>query len=248
VTGSDQLPLSLPHRPALDREDFLVAEANATAVAWIDVWPAWPQPVLVLYGPAGCGKSHLGQVWCRRSGASQLDRARLVQADPPELLAAGQGAALLDDADRLLAGAPEPAQAERQLLHLTNLARERGGHLLLTARTPPARWPLGLPDLRSRLAAATCVELGAPDDTLIEAVLVKLFSDRQLRVPPEVVRFLLPRMERSFAAARQLVDALDAASLAQRREITVPLARRVLAGTGSDPEGAPDPAGGDGGA
>jgi DnaA regulatory inactivator Hda len=227
VSTPAQLPLALPHRPALGREDFLVAEANQTAVAWIDLWPSWPQSALVLHGPSGSGKTHLAQVWRHTSGAAEADAARLLSADPPDLLGAGTEL-LLDDADRVVAQAQDRDVVERRLLHLYNVVRERGGHLLLTARSAPARWELRLPDLRSRLLAATCAELGAPDDQLIQAVLIKLFADRQLRVPPEVVRFLLLRMERSFSEAERIVDALDAASLAQRKEITVPLARTVL--------------------
>jgi chromosomal replication initiation ATPase DnaA len=114
------------------------------------------------------------------------------------------------------------------LLHLINLLRERRGFLLLTARRAPARWRAVLPDLRSRLSAVPAAELAAPDDVLIEGVLVKLFADRQLRVAPEVVRFLAARIERSFAAARAAVAALDETALAGRREITVPLARELL--------------------
>ncbi len=224
----EQLPFDLPHRPALGREDFLVAPANELAVAWIDAWPDWPQPALVLIGPPGSGKTHLAQVWRRASGAVEADGARLADLEPPELLGDGGRACLLDDADRALTSAGDRAEAERRLFHLYNMLRERGGHLLVSARTPPRQWPFALPDLRSRLTAATAAELGPPDDMLIQAVLVKLFADRQLRVAPEVVRFLRPRMERSFEAARRLVDALDAASLAAKKEITVPLARQVL--------------------
>jgi len=233
-----QLPLDLPHRPALGRADFLVAPANELAVAWLDRWPDWPGAALVLTGPAGSGKTHLAAVWQRISGAVALDGTALAEGTAPGELLGEATAAVLDGADALFGAGDHPGaddhgeRLERQLLHLLNHLREAGGHLLLTARAHPARWPAALPDLRSRLSAAAVAELGAPDDQLIAAVLVKLFADRQLRVPPEVVRFLLPRMERSFAAARRIVAALDRASLAARREITVPLARDVLAREG----------------
>ncbi len=224
MTGTAQLPLALEPRPALAREDFLVAPSNEVAVAWIDRWPDWPGPVLALYGPPGCGKTHLCQVWRALSGAVALNAAGLVRAEPPELLGAAR-ACVLDGAEAALGG---EAERERRLLHLYNLLRERGGHFLLTGREAPARWPCALPDLRSRLVAAQAVRLAAPDDALMEALLVKLFADRQLRVSTEVVRFVMARMERSFEAARALVAALDRASLADRRALTVPLARRVL--------------------
>ena len=219
-----QLILDLGHRPAQGREDFLVAPSNQLAVAWIDRWPDWPGPVLALSGPAGCGKSHLLQVWRAMSGAAQLDPAALEVGRLPELLGSARCLAL-DGLDAALGGAREREQA---LLHLYNMMHERGGHLLLTGREAPARWPLGLADLRSRLAAVQTAALGAPDDALIEALLVKLFADRQLIVGAEVVRFLLARMERSFEAARGLVAAIDRAALESHREITVPLARQVL--------------------
>ena len=121
------------------------------------------------------------------------------------------------------------AGAEEGLFHLYNLLAEGGGHLLLTGRRPPARWPLVLADLGSRLAALPAVAIEAPDEALIAALIVKLFADRQLRVGREVLAFLLPRMERSFAAARRLVAHIDAAALARQRAVTVPLAREVLA-------------------
>ncbi len=232
MTGTAQLPLELPLRPALGREDFLVAPCNEVAVAWIDRWPDWPGPALALYGPPGCGKTHLCQVWRAASGAVEIDGSLLARAEPPELLGAAR-TCVLDDAEGLLGA--EGANAER-LLHLFNSVVERGGQLLLAARAAPARWPCGLADLGSRLAAATAVRLEAPDDALMEALLVKLFADRQLVVGEELVRYLLARMERSFAAARALVAALDRAALAEGRAVTVPLARRVLEGYETTPE------------
>lgn len=223
MSRAAQLPLELPHRPALGREDFLVAPCNEVAVAWIDRWPDWPSCGLALHGPAGSGKSHLAEVWRRVSGAVPVAAAALASQRPPDLLGAASSC-VLDDAEDALASRP----GEEGLLHLINLLRERGGFVLLTGRRAPARWSVVLPDLRSRLSAIPAAALAAPDDALIEALLVKLFADRQLRVAPEVVRFLAARIERSFAAARAAVAALDGAALADRREITIPLARELL--------------------
>jgi DnaA regulatory inactivator Hda len=217
MTAARQLPLSLGHRPAQGREDFLVAPSNREAVAWIDRWPDWPAPGLAIWGPEGCGKSHLARVWQRAAGARLIAAGEVVPAAVPALATAPLA---VEDADR---GVDEAA-----LLHLFNLLAEGGHRLLLTARAAPARWALALPDLRSRLAAMPAVAVAAPDDALIGAVLVKLFADRQLRVNEDVVGYLLARIERSFAAARAVVAALDAAALADRRNLTVALAREVL--------------------
>lgn len=207
MTRSGQFALDLGHRPALRREDFLVAPCNENAVAWVDRWPDWPGAALVIHGPAGCGKTHLAQIWCQRSGGTE--GAVIENADQP-----------VDDV---------------ALFDLYNRCVEDGGHLLLTARTPPARWPGRLPDLVSRLAASPTVPIGAPDDTLMAQVVVKLFADRQLEVGTEVVPYLVTHMERSFAAARRLVADADAAALAAKRPITIQLVRDVLAELERDP-------------
>lgn len=217
----DQLAFSFDHRPALGGDDFLVAGGNREAVAWLDRWRDWPQPVLVLHGPPACGKTHLGQVFLAATGGRALALQSLAIFDPASLSDAP--AFLIEDADRDWDGA-----RERPLLHLYNWIVEGRRRLLLTARRPAAQWGVTLADLRSRLLAALSVAIGPPDDALIAAVLVKLFADRQLRVDEEVIAFLLPRIERSFATVRALVSAIDAAALAEKRAVTVPLVARVL--------------------
>ncbi|MBK5911836.1 hypothetical protein CCR85_10085 [Rhodothalassium salexigens] len=217
MTTAEQLTFPLPHRPALGQADFLVAPPNEAAVALVDAWPDWPGPALALVGPPGSGKSHLAQVWAQRAGARTLDPLDLyvdfeLGDEPP--------AVLVEDADR---GVDETA-----LFHLYNVVREQRGHLMLTGREAPARWPVALPDLRSRLATVPVADMGMPDDRLLAAVLVKQFADRQLRVAPPVISYLVTHMDRSFDAARRLVAALDEASLREGRSITRPLANRIL--------------------
>ena len=168
------------------------------------------------------------------SGAVALSPNSLEPDRVPSLLGEAR-AALIDTADAPVLD----ADGERALVHLYNLLKERGGHLLLLARTPPARWSIALPDLRSRLAALPAVRIDAPDDELLQQLLVKLFADRQLDAAPEAIVFLVPRMPRSFAAARKLVAELDRRALAGGRRITVALVREVLEEVpiaGDDPE------------
>lgn len=204
--------------------DFLVVPGNADAVAWLDAWPDWPAPALVLYGPPGCGKSHLAQVWRSRSRAPLLGPEDLDPAAVPRLLGPTRTAVI--DRAHEIAG---DAAMERALLHLYNLTREGGGHLLLLAHYAPIHWVLRLPDLRSRLVAAPAVGMSAPDDSLLMAVLVKLFADRQIRVGEEVIFWLMTHTERSFDSARRMVAALDRAALAAKKPITIAFCRQVLA-------------------
>ena len=210
-----QLAFDLPVTEGLRREDFFPSPANAAALAALDD-PA--QRRLLLIGPHGAGKTHLVHVW------AEARQARLVRMpDLPALLPdlPPDAALAIDDADAA------PGRDEAALFHLWNrLAPE--GQLLLTAATAPRDWGLVLPDLISRLQTLPQVHLSPPDDALLSAVLVKLFADRQVSVPANLIPYLLARMERSIAAARQIVARLDAAALARGRPITRALAAEVL--------------------
>ena len=218
MTDPAQIPMDFGHVPGYSAADFLPAGSNAEAREWIMRWPAWPGFALGLWGPPGCGKSHLAQIFRQRSGGGLLSAADLTVDDVPRL--AEYPTLVVEDADR---GVDEAA-----LFHLFNLLREMGRFFLLTGGQAPARWQCALPDLRSRLASIPVAAIHAPDDGLLEALLLKLFADRQLRVGPDVLAFLLPRMDRSFNAARCLVAAIDAAALARQRAVTVPLVRAVM--------------------
>ncbi|MCZ6511282.1 MAG: DnaA/Hda family protein [Alphaproteobacteria bacterium] len=223
-----QLVLDLGHRPALGRADFLVSQCNAEAIAWIDRWPDWPAPGLVIWGPAASGKSHLGQVWQARVAAPMISAADLDNREPPDL-AGDLGAVYFDGADGIV-GNPT---RQRAALHVYNLIAEQGGKILFSARTPPGRWRIELADLHSRLNALPAVAIAPPDDAVLGAVLLKLFADRQLHVGVAVIQFAVTRMERSFEAAERLVTALDSAALASQRRVTIPLLREVLPHIGS---------------
>lgn len=219
----NQLAFDLPAKPALGREDFFVSPANANAVAMVEAWNTWPNRKLALVGPSGAGKTHLAHVWAELASARIVSATALPQLDIPEL--ASRNIALEDVA--MIAGNP---QAETALFHLHNLTLAQNHSLLITADLAPARWGLTLPDLKSRMESTTSVIIESPDDTLLAALMVKLFTDRQLSPTPETIPFLIRHIDRSFDMARRVVSALDDAALSQGREINRKLAGDVLDG------------------
>ncbi len=218
---AQQLGLDLPSRPALGRDAFFVAPCNAVALGMIDTWPDWAGGKLILTGPEGAGKTHLAHVWAEMADARILPAAQLKPEDVPEL---ARGAVALEDVPDIA----DNAQAQTALFHLHNLVLAEGHSLLLTGAPPVGRWGITLPDLESRLRGTTAVGVEPPDDALLSALLVKLLADRQLMPKPDVIAYLLGRMDRSFAAAIDLVARLDAESLARKKPITRALAAAVL--------------------
>lgn len=124
------------------------------------------------------------------------------------------------------------SQDEAAIFHAWNRAQEMRRPLLIIAESPPPQWQIALPDLESRLKATPSVAIGPPDDALLTAVMSKQFHDRGLQPAPEVVHYILARIERSFAGIAGVVAALDVEALSANRRLTVPLARQVLSRLG----------------
>jgi chromosomal replication initiation ATPase DnaA len=213
-----QLALALGHAESFAREDFLSGPCNESALALIDAWPDWPANAIAVIGPEGSGKTHIAAIWAAAAGARVISARALGELDPPAALATG--ALVIEDA--------AATADERALFHLINLAREEKAFLLFTARTAPAMWPIAIPDVVSRLRALPVVTLQAPDDVMLRAVIVKLAADRQLTLDESVVTYLGSHIERSFAAARAAVIALDQEALRQRRPVTRVLAAEMF--------------------
>lgn len=213
-----QLALALPHAESFARDDFLSGAPNEAALGLIERWPDWPDRALALIGPEGAGKSHLAAIWADIAGARRVSARALGETDLPAALATG--ALVIEDATGAL--------DERALFHLLNLMRQQEAFVLVTARSAPAIWRVELPDLASRLRAIPVAELRPPDDALLRAVLVKLFTDRQLAVDETLIAYLVSRIERSFASARAAVEDLDREALRLKRPVTRALAAELL--------------------
>jgi chromosomal replication initiation ATPase DnaA len=221
----DQPPLPFPRAAPPAAIDFVHAPSNDAALTWLDGIADWPQRRLALWGQAGCGKTHLLHRWTEATGAHYLTGPDLPRLDElPDLpTTAGLG---IDDADAMA--------EEATLLHLLNAAAEARLPVLLAARTPPARWPVRLPDLASRLRAMTAVEILPPDDLLLHALLARLLADLQHRVPQPTQEWLLTRLPRAPGVLREAVARLDRAALDRAARghqggITRGLARDALA-------------------
>ncbi|SFR55298.1 DnaA ATPase domain-containing protein [Litoreibacter janthinus] len=216
----EQLAFSLPAKEALGRDDYFVSGANALAVAAVESWADWPLNKMVLIGPPGSGKTHLAMVWAHEAGA------RVVGADAlDDPMALAQGPLVVEDLHLIVGDRAKETQA----FHLHNLMQEGGHPLLITSAIAPARLDFAVADLKSRMEGTSLATLEALDDALLMALVMKMFSDRQIALKPDLLSYILPRLPRSFDAVRSFVEAIDARALSEKRPIGKGLARDVLA-------------------
>lgn len=222
MSVAQQLVLDLPVRQALGRDDFFVAPCNAMAVAQLEGWARWPEGRLALVGPSGSGKTHLAHVWAAMSGARIVQASAVLPEDAAPAL-------VVENVDQI-------GENEAALFHVYNQMNADGGALLITGQAAPSRWPLALPDLRSRLESVPVVALEAPDDTLLSMIMAKLFDDRQLPVSPKLIAYVLKRAGRSYGEVNELVKALDKAALAAGKPLSVRFVSSFLNNTTNEPD------------
>lgn len=225
---AEQFVFNLPFRPALDRENFLVAESNRRAVETVDTWPSDSDAdcVRIICGPPACGKSHLAAVWGLKMKAAMIAAGDLCLHGLDRLT---DEAALVVDAVETLEKSPQNRKTnEEMLFHLINHARRSHRPLLLTSRQAPGHLSIELPDLKSRVAALDVAFMEPPCDMLMRAVLVKLFADRQLKTDEKVISYLAARLERSFWSLNHVVSAIDRGTLSRKAAVSVPMVRQIL--------------------
>jgi len=213
-TLADQMRLPLQRDLPDGAEGFVVSDCNRAAVEALADWPNLIGGVMAICGPAGCGKSRLAQVWAERVGAVAIHGAEAALIDPMEM---DGRPVLLDramDAD------------DETLFHLINLAQAPGGAMLMVSRPAPSAWVVELPDLRSRLDAVISVAMEAPDDVVLSAMLEDRFAERGIRPQKDVIPYLLRRIDRSAAAAADVVERLDGL----HKPVTRALARAAVEG------------------
>ncbi|MEM1283837.1 MAG: DnaA/Hda family protein [Pseudomonadota bacterium] len=211
-----QLAFDMPSPPSYATEDFVTGEGNKIARD-LAVQLAWPIPVGLVIGERAAGKSHLAHmmadrfdhaVWLKQGVPNDLDARSILIID-------GLETCMDDGGDAVF--------------HALEAARAAQAPVFVTSREPPEALAFRKPDALSRLRAGRRAEIQPPDDALLAAIAVKLFTDRQLLVEADIAHYLLRRVERSYGQLADLIAQIDKRALEAGRSITKPLAGQVLA-------------------
>ena len=195
---TQQIPMDLAPAPEFSFDNFVEAPSNLDALVLVKGWQLWPSPVLLLQGPSGAGKTHLGQAWLKQV----------------------EGGLFVDDADC--------AVPQDVFTHINRALSGETGPLLLAAVLPPSAWSHNVPDLHSRMKNTATATLQDPDDELLESVTRKLFEDNGRSVRQDLVQYLILRTPRSVPALRLCVKEIDAAARIDKADLTKAFAARFL--------------------
>ena len=208
-------------------DNFVVSGCNEAAFKAVESWPHWLYFALYLYGPKGCGKSHLAVLFAQKVAAynNKIFEIKIIKSEKIKRISPEK---LFKDSPYIVIENLSENVDNEALFHLYNYYRDNGGNILFLAEKAPSYLNFKLPDLASRMKAVPAIEIGAPDDDMLSVLLFKLFDDRQIKVTPEVLKYALKYMTRSYEYAQKLVAEADRISLIKKAPVTINVIKEAV--------------------
>ena len=224
-----QLSFNLKKRKIYEKDDFLVSNSNEEAYKLINTWPNWPSRKAIIFGESGTGKTHLTNIWKKKTSSTILSLNKFKQVKLENIFTKKKNF-IIENISNFFEkiNVKDKEYLEKHLLHFYNLIEEKKGFLILTASKAPKLWKINLPDLKSRILSSVAVKIKRPDDALLSSVLIKLFLDKQILINKEVIKFIVRRSERSFDNLEKIINKLDNKSLITKKKITITFVKKLI--------------------
>ena len=223
---NEQLVLGLSLKEALEKEDFFISSSNLDAVTLLGNTDRWVSGVLLLVGPKGSGKTHLSTVWSKENKAKHVKLEAVLREMENGLdheFVCVEDIDVIEKAER-----QKKLKIEEGIFHLINSIKSKGGNLLISSRIMPNALSIGIKDLESRLQSFSNTTIKEPDDTLVMALLLKYFNDRQIFVKHSNLDYIAARINRTYSSIYEFVNYVDHKSLVLNRKITRPFIDAAL--------------------
>ena len=222
MKNSKQLYFEMPNKTSLGVEDYIVTDSNNFAFDLIAKMIKGEINFGLISGPPYSGKTHLSKILIKSASnykSSYIDRDYQNILDIFE----ASDILILENIDKV-----KHDKAEKDLFHIINLVKENNKKLLMTSRKSISEIDLSLKDLKSRLNSTLEAKIKEPDDQLMELILIKIFNDKQLKINPNVIDFLMSRLVRSYKSINLFIEKIDKFSLEKGKKITIPLINDLL--------------------
>ena len=222
MKNSKQLYFEMPNKKALGIEDYIVTNSNNFAFDLIVKMVKGEINFGLISGPPYSGKTHLSKILIKNARNYKI---LYFDRDYQNMLNRFEDSDffILENINNV-----KHDKFEQKLFHIINLAKENNKKLLMTSRKPISEIDLNLEDLKSRLNSILEAKIKEPDDQLMELLLIKIFNDKQLKINPNIIDFLVSRLERSYESINLFIEKIDKFSLEKGKKITIPLINDLL--------------------
>lgn len=222
-----QLPFDFGKKVFMGREDFMISACNQEAFDMLNAWPDWYDHGLVIYGPAGCGKSHLAHLFADKVARSLKFPSKVSLLDARRIHLRSVNRIAHENQSIVIENLTPKADMEA-LFHLFNIYNSADRYMLWTSEYAPSRMHFALKDLQSRLNMLPSIEIKSPDDKMMRMLVVKLFNDRQIMINPETLDYIVLNARRSFKYIRDLVEEIDQISLAYQSAVNAEIVKMAM--------------------
>ena len=222
MNNSKQLYFEMPNKKALGIEDYIITDSNNFAFDLIVKMVKGEINFGLISGPPYSGKTHLSKILIKNA---RNYKTLYFDRDYQNILDR------FEDSDFFILEnihMVKHDKFEQELFHIINLAKENNKKLLMTSRKRISEIDLNLEDLKSRLNSILEAKIKEPDDQLMKLLLIKIFNDKQLKINPNIIDFLVSRLERSYESINLFIEKIDKFSLEKGKKITIPLINDLL--------------------
>ena len=215
---SEQLIFNFPFKRSYLSQDFYVSENNIDAYKLIESWPNWPSRFINIFGPKGCGKTHLINIIKDKIDsvlipATEVDSDILLKYKVKECL-------IIDDFENKI--------EEKLLYTITNMGYQDNKYLIVSSIIPLKKFKVKLKDLSSRFTSFVEVGIDLPTDDLLRVILTKNFSDKQIEITKKNIEYIVKNIDRSYDKINLFSNLVDNLSLSKAKPISLSLIKKVL--------------------
>ena len=218
MNEQNQLLINFNLKKDYDEQDFYVSSSNKYAFNIINGWPKWLKRIVNLYGEQYSGKSYLSKIFETKTTCLNIESINFTNEI---LLKFKTKQALI--VENFNFNIPE-----KLLYSLINIVEQENKYLLITSLKPINKFDFKLKDLNSRINNCLFVEIGAPDDELIYALIVKNFSDRQINIDKKIIEYIIKRINRSYKDIFLFIYKVDQLSLQKGKPINLSIIKKIL--------------------
>ena len=214
----NQLTFKFPFKTNYFEEDFYVSTNNFEAYKLIETWPKWPSKFINIFGPPGCGKTHLANIFKKKFNSFFVKAMDLNN----------NSLSLIKLKECFIIDEYQNNVEEKLFYTILNQCYLSNQYIIINSSKPIQLFEIKLNDLKSRFGSFVNVGIDLPTDELIKVIISKNFSDKQVKIDNKLLDYILKNIDRSYEGIFDLIDKLDNLSLSTGKPININLIKKVL--------------------